>query len=127
MLKDKLKEYRTACEMSQQAVADLLNIHRSTYSYYELGTTEPSLDNIRALCKIFGVSLDALLEIDLPRSLTVHGNSVYPDVPTRVGDLARDEQMLVMRYRMLTQSQRDELLSLMLSANDLPSENNNDE
>ena len=51
MLKQKLKEYRIKCGFSQQQVADVLNMHRSTYSYYESGKTEPSMENIRLLVR----------------------------------------------------------------------------
>ena len=119
MLKDKLKEFRMDSSLSQQQVADLLNIHRSTYSYYELGKTEPSLDNIRMLSKIFGVSLYDLLEIERPAGSFVRDDFLYPDAPTRVGDLSSEEKMLVMRYRLLTHSQREALLSTMGITEDL--------
>ncbi len=38
----KLKYYRDNCELSQQQVANILNIDRSTYTYYEPGKTTPS-------------------------------------------------------------------------------------
>ena len=118
MLKDKLKEFRTLCDLSQQQVASLLNIHRSTYSYYESGKTEPSLDNIRSLSRIFGVSLNDLLEIDAPSASVVHDPADGKEDTLRIGDLTRDEKMLVMRYRLLTRSQRSELLAVMLTPED---------
>ncbi len=120
MLKEKLKEYRVLCGYSQQQLADVLNIHRSTYSYYELGKTEPSLDNIRTLAMVFGVSLNELLEVDRPVMSTVGDPGGYDEFDylgessvNRVGDLTRDEKMLIMRFRLLTEKQRKEMLTSM--------------
>jgi len=122
MLKNKLKEYRLLCSYSQQQVADVLNIHRSTYSYYELGKTEPSIENIRVLAGIFGVSLNDLLEVELPASLQpgmsdpgYDGEFEYlnEDRVNRVGDLTRDEKKLIMRFRLLTEKQRKDMLKAM--------------
>ena len=36
-----LKYYRSECKLTQQDVADLLGLERSSYTYYETGKTEP--------------------------------------------------------------------------------------
>lgn len=122
MLKDRLKENRERCGYSQQQVADVLNMHRSTYSYYESGKTEPSLENICVLARIFGVSLDALMEMDYgPSGALALGDPGYDDEfaylredgVNRVGDLTRDEKTLIMRFRLMTARQRRELLEVM--------------
>ena len=124
MLKDKLKECRLGCGFSQQQVAEALNIHRSTYSFYESGKTEPSIENIRLLSKIFDVSLYELLEMDPPRRKEpVLGDKGYDeefvylreDSIKRTGDLTGDEKTLVMRFRLMTDKQRRELLELLKS------------
>lgn len=120
-LKDRLKECRVSCGLSQQQVANLLMIHRSTYSYYELGKTEPSLENIRLLAKIFGVSVSELLGAESSARLVMRDDP-YSGPAMRVGELNREEKMLVMRYRLLTTSQRSELLSTMLAPHDLDDE-----
>lgn len=126
MLKDKLKyrlkECRLACDYSQQQVAEVLNMHRSTYSYYESGKTEPSLDNICMLAKIFGVSLDYLLDLEIPGGdMPVMGDPGYDDefrylrkdAVQRLGDLTDDEKSLIMRFRLMTDKQRRELLEML--------------
>lgn len=122
MLKDKLKEYRLRCGFSQQQVGDVLNMHRSTYSFYESGKTEPSVDNLRLLAMMFGVSLDELLELEL-RGVGETGLSdggydrdfayLKEDSVNRVKDLTRDEKTLIMRFRIMTDKQRRELLELL--------------
>ena len=41
-----LKIYRKNSLLTQQQVADALNINRTTYTYYETGKTEPSIDTL---------------------------------------------------------------------------------
>ncbi len=64
----KLRFLRESFEMTQQQVADILHLHRSTYAYYELGISEPSLATLRNLAILFGISLDDLLDINTHRN-----------------------------------------------------------
>lgn len=52
---------RTSHDMSQQALADLLGLNRSTVTYYERGKTIPNLANLVKIASIFNVSTDYLL------------------------------------------------------------------
>lgn len=56
-----LRNFRNINQLTQQQVADVLNIHRTTYTYYENGITEPSIDNLHRLIQIFGITYDDLL------------------------------------------------------------------
>ena len=58
---EKLRLLRKRKELTQKQVADAVHMDRSTYAYYERGTTEPSLITTRKLAEVFGVSLDDLL------------------------------------------------------------------
>lgn len=55
-----LKQLRQANKMTQQEVADILNIQRPTYSRYESGEREPDNKTIIKLCELFNCSLDYL-------------------------------------------------------------------
>lgn len=59
-----IKEARKAAGYTQQAVADLLNIERTSYARYETGTREPDLDTLARLSEIFKVSIDYLTRGD---------------------------------------------------------------
>lgn len=63
-LGQKLHFYRTAEGYSQKAVADALDIERSTYSYYESGKTQPSLRNTLILARLYGVTMEMLVSED---------------------------------------------------------------
>lgn len=56
----RLKELRQSKNLTQQKIARLLCVDRSTYSYYETGKTQPSLQTLLQLSDFYDVSLDYL-------------------------------------------------------------------
>lgn len=61
MLADNIKKYRKQNDMSQDELAEKLGVSRQSVSLWENGQTQPTIDNIIALSRIFNVSSDALL------------------------------------------------------------------
>jgi transcriptional regulator with XRE-family HTH domain len=59
----RLKELRMEKGMTQQEVADALGISQVTYSRYEKGEREPTLEMLVALSSFFDVSVDYLLDV----------------------------------------------------------------
>ena len=124
-LAERLRSFREACGFSQQQIADKLNIHRATYSYYELGRTEPSSDNLVRLSRIFNVTLNELLGVQEEHSFAGFRQTTYisPDEDdrlnrlvgtSRVGDLTTEEKKLILSYRTLTNDQRGNLIETMV-------------
>ena len=66
MLSDNIRKYRKASNMSQDELAEKLEVTRQSVSLWETGQTQPSLDNIIALANLFAVSTDALLKDNEP-------------------------------------------------------------
>ena len=62
LLTKQLRHLRGYNAVTQREIADALCIDRSTYAYYELGDTEPSLMLVR-LAKLYNVTTDYLLGI----------------------------------------------------------------
>ncbi|HRT82935.1 MAG TPA: helix-turn-helix transcriptional regulator, partial [Oscillospiraceae bacterium] len=60
MLSRTLKTLRLKNRLTQQQVANLLNVDRSTYTYYETGKIKPDVDTLIKLCCIFDTSLETL-------------------------------------------------------------------
>ena len=58
---EKLKILRKKRGLTQQEVAELLNVGRVTYTKWEKGNREPNFENLSMLACIFDVSLDYLL------------------------------------------------------------------
>lgn len=104
---NRLRSLREMNGMSQQQIADSLQVHRSTYSYYELGTSQPPFATLIKLAKLFKVEPNFLLGFKSETSSTLHsGESYYvsqkKDTPKYVCDLSSDEQKLVMLYRLIS-------------------------
>lgn len=64
MFAEKLKEARKNKKLSQEKVAEILNIARSNISKYENGNLEPTMQTLKEFCKLYEVSADYLLELN---------------------------------------------------------------
>lgn len=58
---NRIKQLRIEKGISQQGLADLLNIAQQTISSYEKGTREPDSELLKTLSEYFNVSIDYLL------------------------------------------------------------------
>ena len=61
---ERLKSVRLENGMTQKDVYEKLGVSPNGYASYEQGRTEPNIDTIIKLCKIFDVSADYLLGIE---------------------------------------------------------------
>ena len=57
-----LKTHRTECKMTQEFVAESLGVSRQAVSKWENGTSDPSTSNLLALAKLYGISVEELLD-----------------------------------------------------------------
>lgn len=64
-LAERLRLLRERAGLTQRDVANKLMKERSTYSYYEIGRTEPTFSILLELSDIFGVSFETLISDDL--------------------------------------------------------------
>ena len=55
---ERIREIREGHFLTQQKIADLLNVGQRTYSDYESGKTRIPIDNIMILAKYYNVSMD---------------------------------------------------------------------
>lgn len=63
--KDKLLKLRKEQGLSQQELADQLHVSRQSVSKWELGESQPDINNIKILSNLFQVSADYLLKDDI--------------------------------------------------------------
>lgn len=63
-----LKGLRKSLGLSQNEMADLLDVTSGTISNYEQGTSNPDIPKLLAISAFFKVSVDDLLKIDLSQS-----------------------------------------------------------
>lgn len=120
----KLKYYRDNCELSQQQVANILNIDRSTYTYYETGKTTPSASMLLKLSKIYNVPCAVFLECinqelelnsKVADSITKNDSSnIYEDsIDDKIYSLSKDEKDVLIAYRILDNQKKEELIKMI--------------
>ncbi len=63
---ERINQCRISEGLSQEEMAELLHLSRQAVSWWELGKSAPSIDNIIALTRIFHVSFEYLLCLDEP-------------------------------------------------------------
>ena len=100
---NRLRDLRRQIHMTQQEVADQLQIHRTTYTKYETGVVAPDRQALVTLAQLFNVSVDTLLGCETP---------VAEDLSEGTGELVRlslQEKMLVQMYRQLTYPEQQTL------------------
>ncbi len=82
-LSDKLVGLRKSAGMSQEELAEKLNVSRQAVSRWEMGTAMPDAANILQLSKLFHVTTDYLLneeyesDADLPQVRAVKADGVH--------------------------------------------------
>lgn len=64
MMGEKLRLARKKSKMSQEEVAEKLNIARSNISKYEHDKLEPNIYTLKQFCEIYGITADYLLGIE---------------------------------------------------------------
>ena len=107
---NRLRDLRRQIHMTQQEVADQLQIHRTTYTKYETGVVAPDRQALVTLAQLFNVSVDTLLGCETP---------VAEDLSEGTGELVRlslQEKMLVQMYRQLTYPEQQTLQKQLQSA-----------
>ena len=97
-LKDKIQELRKRRNLSQEKLAEELNISRQAVAKWENGDTYPDINNLIQLSNLFNITLDRLLKDDdcmniieneiiqfliLAKKNTYAGNALEEQVSTR--------------------------------------------
>lgn len=88
MILKNLRAIRRKSLLTQRQVADKLGIHCTTYTKYETGNSEPSLDVLVKLADMFDVTTDYLLE-----------RTDRPHLPRSEATLSSDEEDFLAAYR----------------------------
>ena len=104
---NRLKTFRTLNGLTQGEVAEVLNLDRSTYTYYEKGRV-PNLDTLNKLAKLFNVSGgeligerdDGALDVIKNASRELHVESIF---------LRPDKKQLILNLRLYTQKEKKKI------------------
>ena len=89
---NKLYELRKQKGLSQEELANRLNVSRQTISKWEVGDTTPDMEKLAAISDLFGISLDELVLDKAPEPANTAAPSpeaaaksdLYTDIKTHV-------------------------------------------
>ena len=66
-----LAYFRKLTGMTQQQVADRLNINRTTYTKYETGASEPGIEILKRIADVLEVDVSTLVSDEFPEGMQV--------------------------------------------------------
>lgn len=95
MLGDNLKRYRKAAGLTQAEVAAELNVERSNISRYEANSYSPSIDMLKKLATLFGISMEQLLENEPSKPVERTAEDKLVSVYQRLSDDSKTQLMSV--------------------------------
>ncbi len=104
--------------MTQQNIADVLGIDRTTYTFYETGVSKPSLVTLAKLADIYNVTVGYLLGVEennpeLKRTPEDYGTDCKLESNDPISLLSRDERQILMCYRVLNEQGKQEASRVM--------------
>ena len=114
-LSEKLKDLRKRACMTQDDIAEVLEMNRTSFSKYENGASTPPLAVLRKLAKIYSVPLEYLIHDEQP--FYVLNESTEEDVEREKSDtvsnfaqLSPEERKLIMKMRLLSDVKKKEII-----------------
>lgn len=109
-LAERLRTIRLEHRLTQHELAEVLDMDRTTYTYYETGKTSPSCANIIKLARIYNVTVGYLLGVEENHPERLRGAPVsLSSAADPISLLPRDERALLMNYRVLDEADRAEI------------------
>lgn len=129
MLERRLKEVRKAHGFTQQNIADILGVDRTTYTYYETGSSRPSIATLQKVAHVFNVSVAYLIgETD---SYEAESSG---DEPLKVAEcvdfsktLTKKEKELILYFRSLDNIEKEKAFDMVKETAQNSVNNNVDE
>ncbi len=112
MLNEQLKLIRKKNKFTQQQISDLLEIERSTYASYETGRNRPDISLLSAFAKVFGITVDYIINIDPSKELSVFDSNLSikkEQGETLVSELVKDEKEVLSMYRLCSDEDREKI------------------
>ena len=78
---ENLKKARAENKLSQEALAEKLEVTRQAVSKWEMDQTQPQIENVIQLCELFNISTDELLYDNIVINRAPKGAPVLFPVP----------------------------------------------
>ena len=81
---DRLKEARRSCGLSQEELAEQLDVSRQAVGKWEQGQAYPEVEKLLTLCAVLNTSLDALMADELPKNCRTESTPPAPSEGIRI-------------------------------------------
>lgn len=111
-LAESLKKVRKEHNLTQQDIANILGIDRTTYTFYETGKTPPSYFTLRRLANAYNCSLDYLTGEE-----SSAGRGAFESIVASRGfeavSMKKEEQLVLMCYRLVPEEKKAEVLEYL--------------
>lgn len=113
---NKFRELRRKHNLSQLAIAKMLNVSPSAIGMYEQGRRQPDNELIKKIANMFDVSIDYLLDNDRV-SKNIDSNVVDPELNQTLKTLAENEfdRTLFKKYGELSEEKKKIVMSVINS------------
>ncbi len=118
MLPENLRILRKSFKLTQQEVADILGIDRSTYTFYEAGKSNPPKESLVKLCDIYNVTVGYLLGVEknCPELKVANRSDRIDEISDGLNEISRNEKFLIMAYRSLDSDKKEQLIDMVKTA-----------
>lgn len=117
MVAENLKNIRKEHKLTQQDIANVLGIDRSTYAFYETGKTTPSVNTLYKLAEIYNISIECFVgegtDIEPPERRKEASMMVSSPLADQLTYLDKDEKMLLMCYRLIDKENKSKAVEIM--------------
>ncbi|MBP3320058.1 MAG: helix-turn-helix transcriptional regulator [Clostridia bacterium] len=115
---DNIRKFRVYRGMTQQQVADALELDRSTYCYYESGRINPDVRTLFSLAEVFDVDCEELLESESSANLAFADDNTknYEDDFEEFEpelELSESEKNLVFGFRAVSYDSKKQILDII--------------
>ncbi len=106
--------------MTQDDIAEILGMSRTSFSKYENGAANPPLAVLRKLAKIYNVEIEYLIHDD--KTLLVLNEAKTDEEPDPenlvryFSQLTPDERNLIIRFRLLENEKKNEILKQVIDS-----------
>jgi transcriptional regulator with XRE-family HTH domain len=114
-INERLRELRIKSGYTQVQIAKILNIDRSTYSYYEIGKTSPDVSMLITLAKIFNIPINDLLADEGTPEVVADSGLKSSFLQSKkntshIYELSSNEKILVGAFRACSAEQRERII-----------------
>lgn len=92
-------------KFSQQEMADMLSISRSTYTYYETGKSEPGQEKLKKICDILNVDFNTLLGYTDEGLIAAAASE--EGVDESLATLTPSEEQIILAYRSMNSEEKE--------------------